>query len=251
MFKYILFALLATVALASASSPPTPTFPYSTTMLRTHRFAPSTPPTVFLSIYEEMSVYQDDQTGHVWSAVNIDTGWPFSIRDADDTYIAGMRVVYEYDSATDPTYFNEWYYMTDPNGTEYCVQQVKVEYNPLITTSVGSKTIRGAETEGWMVQDTVTGINTTTYYTPDVEGTFSFRTVNEYPRTENAAEWGYVLDEGTHFVGVLQKQWFDTSGCDPSAVRAHPWQGKEWAKEHVWAGNVQPMDLFSRFHNTN
>jgi len=69
--------------------PPASKYPFSTTMLRTHHYSNDKP---FLSIYEQLSVRMTPD-GHRQEAYHIFPGWPFSIRDANDTHILGIRVL--------------------------------------------------------------------------------------------------------------------------------------------------------------
>jgi hypothetical protein len=163
----------------------------------------------------------------VWQATNIVTVWPYSIRDEAGTTVTGIRVVYHYDA--DPaiaTNFEEWYYMTDLDGVEACISHTSGEFNEQITTYLGTSTIRGIGAEGWLKIDTVTSNNVTTWYTPDVEGVFPFRIKTDY--ADQQSEIGWVLDQGTHFLGITMP-WFNTSGC--AASQQHPWSHLAWAKE--------------------
>ena len=222
----MLTAILLTAGLinvAIGQSPPKSSYPYSTTMLRTHHYPP---PKVFLSIGEELSSYQD-KDGSVWQATNIVTGWPYSIRDEAGTTILGIRVVYRYDAdPTIATEYDEWYYMTDLDGVETCISYTSGKFNKQITTYLGTSTIRGIEAEGWLQTDSVTMNNITTWYSPDVEGMYPFRTKTDY--ADQQSEIGWILDQGTHFVGTTMP-WFNTSGCDAS--KQHPWSHLTWAKE--------------------
>jgi hypothetical protein len=86
-----LFCLLLPSYFAATTadpSPPASKYPFSTTMLRTHHYSDKP----FLSIYEQLSVRMTPD-GHRQEAYHIFPGWPFSIRDANDTHILGIRVI--------------------------------------------------------------------------------------------------------------------------------------------------------------
>eukprot|EP01129_Flabellula_baltica_P004819 TRINITY_DN1712_c0_g1_i3.p2 TRINITY_DN1712_c0_g1~~TRINITY_DN1712_c0_g1_i3.p2 ORF type:complete len:188 (+),score=42.64 TRINITY_DN1712_c0_g1_i3:796-1359(+) len=173
----------------SLCAPPQPSYPYSTTMLRTHHF--KTEP--FLSIYEELSAYTDN--GELWEAINIEIGWPFSIRDAKDTHVLGLRVVYRYDDIVSPTSFEQWYYMTDVDNVEHCVSHRTIPMNPAKVTYLGQEAIRNIDSIGYLSQDTVTGVNTTTWYTQDVDGSmYPFRIISENPDSPRYSEFHYLPD---------------------------------------------------------
>lgn len=211
MARFALVASLAALLMgaALADSPPQPPLPYTTTMLRTHHFATKE----FLSIYEQLSVRSmPGQPAVTESAYHIFPGLPFSMRDANNTIVLGIRVVYQ-DNGTDTTTF---YFLTDTDGNERCVRHA-VGPSPATSpaVSIGEATIRGIPgLPGWVVNDTSTGVVTTTHYVAD-EGNdapqFPFRIELLYP--PGGAEVGYLLDHGTHFPQAMT-DWFDTSGCD-------------------------------------
>ena len=137
---------------------------------------------------EEQTAKQDAD-GSVWLAVNIVPGWSFSVRDADDTIISGIRVVYHYDA--DPsvaTQYEEWYYMTDADGVETCQANKNVTIAKQDMTYLGpSCCIRGAAVEGWESVDSDSGNSVSTWYAPDVNGTFPFRTKTKYADQSSGA----------------------------------------------------------------
>ena len=178
----------------------------------------------------------------------IDPEVPFSLRDANDTIVLGIRVVctshcppltsvqssppvpvdciadqITEKTATTPRSITTSYFLTDLDGNERCVVHATAAAPAGPTpVSLGNSTVRGiSNIEGWRVT-LPNGQSTATYYVresrgpPSGNGTgpmvmYPFRITLKYPA--GGPEVGYVLDQGTHYP-VAVTPWFDVSGCD-------------------------------------
>eukprot|EP00656_Telonema_subtile_P049290 TRINITY_DN6088_c0_g1_i1.p1 TRINITY_DN6088_c0_g1~~TRINITY_DN6088_c0_g1_i1.p1 ORF type:complete len:263 (-),score=60.99 TRINITY_DN6088_c0_g1_i1:197-985(-) len=229
------------VLVAADPKPPTSPLPYTTTMLRTHNYTSAE----FLSIYEQLSVRAG--TGHVQQqqAFHIFPGLPFSMRDANDTTILGIRVVYNHLPLTAQT--ETFYYLTDLNSNERCLSHKVSTSSPNPPVQLGNTSIRGGvPVTGWR-EDFDGGQSESTYYVTEARGpanangtggpaVYPFRVVMVDPA--GGPEYGYVLDQGTHFP-VAMDAWFDTSGCKPA--QQHAIQHRPLL---VSAGGVIAHDLY-------
>eukprot|EP00040_Diaphanoeca_grandis_P008868 m.46690 g.46690 ORF g.46690 m.46690 type:complete len:255 (-) comp20308_c0_seq1:49-813(-) len=198
--------------------PPSVPLPYTTTMLRTHRFRS----TEFLSIAEQLSVRSLNITGVGYEeAYYIFPGVPFSMRDPNNTIVSGIRAVFQHTEAS----IEVFYYLTSVEGIEQCVRHSKTAVDrsdqPIY---VGASSIRGGiTTDGWVTTNKTQGGNSTTYYVSELRGDpaasgqgdpvhYPFRIVVVDP--PGGPEYGYVLDHGQHFP-VAVDGWFNTANCPP------------------------------------
>eukprot|EP01130_Rhizamoeba_saxonica_P010160 TRINITY_DN4165_c0_g1_i1.p2 TRINITY_DN4165_c0_g1~~TRINITY_DN4165_c0_g1_i1.p2 ORF type:complete len:230 (+),score=41.86 TRINITY_DN4165_c0_g1_i1:753-1442(+) len=200
----VLIISLQTIATSrSQQSTPDVTYPYSTTLLRTHHFADNK---TFLSIGEELSA-RLNADGGVEEVYYIFPGWPFDMRDAAHTMALGIRAILSY--SYDQTSMEEWYFITDTNGIEKCVAHKIIPLQPLNMKYQGTETIRGINTQ--VFQSTGSKSVTTQYFTEDVNGPIMFRQHVLLPPGGPEIEW--MLDHGTHFTRE-ETAWFNKTGCN-------------------------------------
>eukprot|EP00466_Bigelowiella_natans_P007723 jgi/Bigna1/131740/aug1.15_g6448 len=167
MRPYLVFFFQAAflVTVTASPQPVKIPMPYMTTMLRTHKFNGGVE---FLSIYEQLSVRDGDSEGDVDSAYHIFPGVPFSMRDANDTTVLGIRVVYRFRASEEST--ETFYYLTDLDHNERCVSHT-VRSTPVGEAEyIGNSTLRGGvPVQGYIVKDGKGG-STTTFYTQELRG---------------------------------------------------------------------------------
>ena len=149
------------------------------------------------------------------------------MRDANNTIVLGIRVVYRVRAGNTSTS----YFLTDLDGNERCVQHV-TQPNAVAppAVSVGTSTVRGiSDVEGWSVT-LPNGQKTTTYYVHETRGgpysngtgvpaMYPFRIELLYPA--GGPEVGYLLDQGTHYP-VEVKSWYSIAGCGSAKPSAEP-----------------------------
>ena len=225
--------MASTAALSSPILvPPLVPLPYTTTMLRTHNFYNAE----FLSIAEQLSVKGLNYSGpsdnaNYEEAYNIFPPVPFSMRDANNTVVQGIRAVFRYAGHAGVAKSKEtFYFLTDLAGEERCVKHVMqaLPSPPLATPLSPSPPLRGGiSVDAWVVAPAGGGSTTTAYVNetrgdPAASGPgeavhYPFRISVVHP--PGGPEYGFVLDHGQHFP-LDVAAFHATDGCPPLALAA-------------------------------
>ena len=229
-----------------APGPPDPAvpsvpLPWTTTQQRTHTFTNAE----FLSIAEEQSMRKSTD-GFDQQGFSIFPATPFSIRNAQDTIVKGMRAVFT-TSPSSPGWVHEVIFLTPLEGPEYCFANYArtMKVTSVAPASPYKATIRGNGVWGAPVEGFLTtygdgaGTLLTDYVAERRGGQYAngtgawvkypLRTVRDYNVT--VGEHGFLLDQGQHFPVVIDR-WFnlsDMTSCpspprvlsEPAMERAH------------------------------
>ena len=157
---------------------------------------------------------------------NIFPGVPFSMRDANDTVVLGIRAIFQYTSCSGVPFKETFYYLTGTDGVERCARHIKAPVaDSAPPVAARNTTLRGGvPVVGWATTS-ATGGGTTTYYAEEMRGDapasgkgvpawYPFRIIVTDP--PGGPQHGYVLDHGQHFPVAVNK-WFDTTtvACPP------------------------------------
>ena len=205
--------------------PPVVPLPYTTTMLRTHHFAAAE----FLSIAEELSVQAvpGSAGGNFEEAYYIFPAVPFSMRDANETVVRGIRAVFQHTSDSLASYKETWYFLTGLDGVERCAHHSLVNVTVSTPTFKEATTLRGGiEVKGW-AEPIGLGGSTTTYYAQEKRDdavasgagkvvSYPFRIDVVHP--PGGGEIGYVLDHGQHFPVAVGKWFVKEPSCPKATV---------------------------------